>query len=179
MDSDDQNMLIQNFCIRPLTEGDGIAFKALRLAAIADSPTAVWPTAEEEAMRTPAEVQAKIEETANQVVFGAFIDMRLVAIAGLRRESLAQVSHKATLWGVFVHPELRKEGVARKLFIGIEGYARRIGVLQIHLSVNSENHRAKNLYESLGFKPFGLEPRSMKVGTRFYDEVHMCLCLDE
>src|SRR5471032_3102997 len=179
VDNHDQNLLKQDIRIRPLTEDDGIAFKQLRLAAIADSPNAVWPTATEEVMRKPAEVQARIKQTADQVVFGAFSDTRLVAIAGLRRESLTQVAHKATLWGVFVHPELRKEGVARKLFIGIEGYARRIGVLQIHLSVNSENHRAKNLYESLGFKPFGLEPRSMKVGTRFYDEVHMCLCLDE
>jgi len=171
-------MLKPNICIRPLNVDDGCAFKRLRLAAIADSPTAVWPTAEEEEMRSASEVQSRIEQTANQAVFGAFIDMRLVAIAGLRREALAQVSHKATLWGVFVHPELRKEGIARKLLMSIEGYAREIGVLQILLSVNSENHRAKNLYESLGFKTFGLEPRSMKVGSSFYDEIHMCLRLD-
>lgn len=164
--------------IRPLTEEDAIAFKALRLAAIADSPSAVWPTAEEEAMRTPAEVRARIAQTPDQVVFGAFIDTRLVAIAGLRREPLAQVSHKATLWGVFVHPEWRQEGLARRLLMSIEGHAKKIGLLQIHLSVNSENQRAKNLYESLGFKTFGLESRSMRVGTKFYDEAHMCLRLD-
>lgn len=172
-------MAKQNICVRPLTEEDGIAFKTLRLVAISDSPTAVWPTAEEEAIRTPAEVRAKIEQTAAQVVFGAFIGERLVAIAGLRRESLVQVSHKATLWGVFVHPEFRKEGIARKLFMSIEEHAKRIGVLQIHLTVNSENLRAKNLYESLGFKSFGLEYRSMKVGAKFYDELHMCLRFDE
>jgi len=179
VENDDQNLLKQDICIRPLTEDDGIAFKQLRLAAIVDSPTAVWPTATEEAMRTPAEVQARIKQTADQVVFGAFSDTRLVAIAGLRRESLTQVAHKATLWGVFVHPQLRKEGVARQLFMRIKGYAAENGVLQIHLAVNSENQRAKNLYESLGFKAYGLEPRSMKIGAKFHDEVLMYLRLDE
>jgi RimJ/RimL family protein N-acetyltransferase len=45
--------------------------------------------------------------------------------------------------------------------------------------VNAENVRARNLYLSLGFKPFGLEPRAMRVGDRYFDEEHMVLSLDE
>jgi hypothetical protein len=34
------------------------------------------------------------------------------------------------------------------------------------------------LYRSLGFESFGVEPRAMRVGDRFYDEEHMVLRLD-
>jgi ribosomal protein S18 acetylase RimI-like enzyme len=163
--------------IRPLGENDGGAFAKLRLAAVADSPTAIWTTAEEEAMRTPEQVWQRIRPDSNQIVFGAFADAELIAMAGLRRESLVQLAHKASIWGVFVRPEFRKEGIARRLLAHIREHAEAAGVLQIHLSVNAENQRAKRLYESLGFQTFGLEPRCTKVGGQFYDEAHMCLLL--
>lgn len=166
-----------DLAIRPLTGQDAAAFKALRLLAIRDAPTAVWPTADEEARRTLEEVAARIELTPTQVVFGAFSGARLAGMAGLRREPLTQVAHKATLWGVFVEPRFRKGGVARRLFARVAAHAQEIGVLQIHLCVNAENIRAKNLYLSMGFEVFGVEPRAMRVDGRFYDEEHMCLRL--
>jgi hypothetical protein len=97
--------------------------------AIADSPSAVWPTYEEEARRTVEEIEARIQQKDTQVVFGAFIDSKLFGIAGLRREPLDQVKHKAVL--------------------------------------------------KIGFKPFGLEPRAMRVGAKYFDEAHMVLRLDD
>jgi RimJ/RimL family protein N-acetyltransferase len=41
-----------------------------------------------------------------------------------------------------------------------------------------ENAAAQALYRSLGFKSFGIEPRAMRVGDKFYDEEHMVLQLD-
>jgi RimJ/RimL family protein N-acetyltransferase len=58
-------------------------------------------------------------------------------------------------------------------------FARDEGVLQIQLCVNAENVRARNLYLALGFKPFGLEPRAMRVGSQYFDEEHMVLRLDD
>jgi RimJ/RimL family protein N-acetyltransferase len=165
--------------IRPLAEPDATAFRQIRLQAISDSPSAVWPTYEEEAKRTVEEIEARIQRTPTQVVFGAFIDAKLVGIAGLRREPLKQVEHKAVLWGVFISPDRRREGLARKLFSRALSFARDEGVLQIQLCVNAENERARRLYRSLGFKPFGLEPRAMRVGDKYFDEEHMVLRLDE
>lgn len=164
--------------IRVLTANDAGAFKALRLEAIAEAPSAVWPTRAEEAARSDAEVAARIEYNAYQVVYGAFIDNDLVGIAGLRREALQQVFHKATLWGVFVHPRCRQQGIARHLFDALRIHALDAGVLQIQLCVNAENEKAKSLYRSLGFVGYGVEPRAMRIGDRFYDEEHMCLQLD-
>lgn len=168
-----------NLEIRPLHPTDWQAFQQIRLQAISDSPSAVWPTRDEEAGRTLEEVQARIRMTATQVVFGAFSERKLAGIAGLRREPLAQVAHKAVLWGVFVNPAQRKQGIARQLFARILAHARTEGVLQIQLCVNAENAKAKSLYRSLGFESYGLEPRAMRVGDRFYDEEHMLLRLDK
>lgn len=165
--------------IRPLAAPDAAAFRQIRLQAISDSPSAVWPTYEEEAKRTVKEIEARILRTDTQVVFGAFIDRELVGIAGLRREPLDQVRHKAVLWGVFVSPDWRREGLARKLFARVQSFAREEGVLQIQLCVNAENVRARNLYRSLGFESFGVEPRAMRVGDKYFGEEHMVLGLDE
>jgi ribosomal protein S18 acetylase RimI-like enzyme len=164
--------------IRPLCPSDAAAYRQLRLQAIADAPTAVWPTHAEEAGRTAEEIAGRIARTESQVVFGAFVGARLVGIAGLRREPLAQTRHKAVLWGVFVSPERRREGFARRLLGHVLGFAREWGVLQVHLCVNADNDRARALYGALGFEPFGLEPRAMRVGDRYFDEAHMVLRLD-
>jgi ribosomal protein S18 acetylase RimI-like enzyme len=165
--------------IRPLQEDDWAAFQQLRLLATVESPLAIWPTREEEARRTEAEVRARIAPTAWQTVFGAFAGTDLVAIAGLRREPLAQVAHKAALWGVYVHPAHRRGGRARRLLDAACCQARAQGVLQVHLSVNAANPRALALYESLGFAAYGREPRALRVKDVFFDEILMALALDD
>ncbi len=68
--------------------------------------------------------------------------------------------------------------MARRLLDAAIGHARSARVLQIQLCVNTENPRAQALYRSVGFEVFGVEPRALCVGGRFYDEAHMVLRLD-
>jgi ribosomal protein S18 acetylase RimI-like enzyme len=173
------DMADKDLDIRPLAAADAREFRQIRLQAISDSPLAVWPTYEEEAKRTVKEIEARIQKTDLQVVFGAFIGSELAGIAGLRREPLDQLRHKAVLWGVFVNPNRRRGGLARKLFSRVLSFAREEGVLQIQLCVNVENVRARNFYRTLGFESFGVEPRAMRVGDRYFDEEHMVLRLDK
>jgi len=165
--------------VKPLTMDDADAFKALRLKAILDSPASVWPTYEEEARVTLENTRGRIRSTDTQIVFGAFSGTVLVGIVGLWREPLAQVAHKAGLWGVFVEPARRGSGVARMLVEAAVAHARELKVLQIHLCVHTENPRANRLYRSLGFVSYGLEPRAIRIGDRFYDEERMMLRLDD
>ncbi|WP_343547065.1 GNAT family protein [Ralstonia sp.] len=169
---------MSDIAIRPLIVEDAAAFKALRLKAIEDSPTAIWPTHDEESGRTLEETRNRIRATEHQIVFGAFAGPELIGIAGLRREPLAQVAHKAVLWGVFVDPAHRRGGIAARLLDAAIAHARAARVLQIHLCVNAENPRAQTLYRNAGFETFGVERRAMRVGDRFYDEEHMALRLD-
>ncbi|KGS35610.1 GNAT family N-acetyltransferase [Burkholderia pseudomallei] len=161
--------------IRLLEPADAAAFSALRLVAIDTSPSAIWPTRAEEAGRSMREVEARLRASGTQAVFGALTDDRgLIGIAGVRREALVQLAHKAVLWGVFVAPAHRGNGLARRLIDAALTHASRDwGVEQVNLCVNTENEPAKALYASLGFETFGVERRAMRVGDRFYDEQHM------
>nr|CCA79585.1 Gcn5-related n-acetyltransferase protein (modular protein) [blood disease bacterium R229] len=114
--------------IRPLADSDAVAFKALRLKAIQDSPSAVQPTYEEEAARTLDDMRHRIRVTEHEVVFGAFRGDALIGVTGLRRHVPVQAAHKAVLWGVFVDPAHRRGGVARRLLDAAIGHAVCAGV---------------------------------------------------
>ena len=50
-------------------------------------------------------------------------------------------------------------------------------VEQIMLTVAEGNEAAINLYEKHGFKTYGVEPRAMKNGSEYRDEILMALIL--
>ncbi|MCC3721663.1 GNAT family N-acetyltransferase [Rouxiella badensis] len=166
-----------NLMIRELNESDAHSFMSLRILAIQDSPSAIWPTLEEEANKTLHENEMRLRHTPQQVIFGVFDGISLVGIAGLRRESLKQVAHKAILWGVFINVPYRRAGIAKKLLEKVLDYARDTDVKQVHLTVNTENVRARSFYQKLGFSTYGIEPSAMSVNGQFFDEEHMLLKL--
>ncbi|ALL67960.1 Acetyltransferase [Paraburkholderia caribensis MBA4] len=161
-----------------MNENDAAAFAKLRLKAIDDSPSAIWPTLDEERARPLDIVAAQIRPTPEQIVFGVFDQHMLIGIAGLKQEPYAQLRHKGMLWGVFVHPLYRNVGVARELLGAALTHARNMQLRQIHLRVNTENHRARQLYVTSGFTGYGTERRAMCVNGRFFDEENMVLYLD-
>lgn len=171
-------MLCEALTLRSLNETDAAAFTKLRLKAIDDSPSAIWPTLEEERTRPLDAVAAQIRQTPEQIVFGVFDQHMLIGIAGLKQEPYAQLRHKGVLWGVFVHPLYRNVGVARELLGAALTHARTMRMRQIHLRVNTENHRARRLYMTSGFTGYGIEHRAMCVNGRYFDEENMVLYLD-
>ena len=46
---------------------------------------------------------------------------------------------------------------------------------QIILAVGAGQTAARRLYLSLGFEPFGQEPRALKIGDHYVDEIHLLL----
>ncbi|MFD1560644.1 GNAT family N-acetyltransferase [Paraburkholderia silviterrae] len=164
--------------IRALTEDDVDAFHALRLQATVDTPYGIVPTREEEARWTREENIARVRETDQQAVFGAFDGAALVGIVGWRRETRQKLAHKSMIWGVFVEPAYRRSGVARRLMECAVEHARASGVEQVHLSVGARNPRAQTLYRSLGFTIYGTEPRSLCIDGEYFDEELMVLMLD-
>ncbi|EIZ79057.1 putative acetyltransferase [Novosphingobium sp. Rr 2-17] len=59
-----------------------------------------------------------------------------------------------------VLPAHRGHGIARALFAAIEDEARARGACKITLEVLSGNHRAKALYQSLGYGDYQLDPEA-------------------
>lgn len=108
-------------------------------------------------------------------IFGAFSDKNeLIGAVGLRQEQLLKTHHKGLIWGMYVTPGYQGCGVGKDLLEAALTYARGMSDLeQLYLVVGEHNTRAQHLYESLGFKPFGFEPRELKVDDKSYNGVHM------
>ncbi|WP_322070683.1 GNAT family N-acetyltransferase [Paraburkholderia bannensis] len=164
--------------IRTLTENDVDAFRAMRLHAAVDTPFAIVPTHEEESRWTREENLARVRETDQQAVFGAFDGDTLIGITGWRREQREKFAHKSLVWGVFVDPAYRRSGIARRLLESAIARAEASGVEQVQLSVGAQNPRAQTLYSSLGFEIYGREPRAMRIDGQYFDEELMVLMLD-
>jgi RimJ/RimL family protein N-acetyltransferase len=52
-------------------------------------------------------------------------------------------------------------------------------VEELRLAVVVGNVGARQLYRSLGFEVWGVEPRAMKFGQKYVDEEHMRLLLND
>jgi ribosomal protein S18 acetylase RimI-like enzyme len=165
--------------IRALSPLDVDAYRSLRLAATLESPTAVWANHAEESALTPEQIGQRLLASPWQTVFGGFIDGRLVAVAGLKREAVAKIAHRANVWGIYVAPEQRGGGRARMLVTALIEHARAVPELvQLTLCVRSTNLAAKGLYQTLGFIVTGVDRRSMWVDGAYHDEDRMLLLLD-
>ncbi|HEX7001077.1 MAG TPA: GNAT family N-acetyltransferase [Trueperaceae bacterium] len=167
-----------NLVIRPLTALDAAAYRELRLEALRLAPTAFGSSYEEESVRDSATVAARIDPTDTQRVFGALRAGRLVGTAGLKRQTGLKERHKAFVWGVYVTPDERGRGVAKRLMLAALTEARGMsGVERVTIAVNAANDPARRLYENLGFETFGVEPDALRVEGESIDEMWMTLLL--
>ena len=166
--------------IRRLTPADAPAFQALRLFALEDAPSAFGSSYEEESRFSASTIEGRLALRPDRGPFGAFEGDKLVGLVALGRESMKKLSHKVTLWGLYVRPEFRSKGIGRALLVEALALARSVPeVVQVSLRVNAGNAGAIRLYESLGFRAFGREPGSMQINGEFHDEIHMYLRLAE
>ena len=86
--------------------------------------------------------------------------------------------HKGIVWGVYVVPAWRGNGLARALVTEIIEHARSAGLSVLHLSVTVSNDVAEGLYRSAGFESYGVQPRGLCVNGSFVDDKLMAMLLD-
>ena len=138
--------------VRPLTPDDVAAYRALRLAGIAELPAAFCTRHAAESGLPLAQIAQRLRATSHQIIFGAFDKDQLIGIAGLRREPIAVVHDKASLWSVYVAPQARGRGAARQLVQAAIAHACAIPELaRVRLAVAQDNHAALTLYLGCGF----------------------------
>jgi RimJ/RimL family protein N-acetyltransferase len=170
--------------IRPLAIDDWDAWWALRLRALADHPDAFGSDLDE-TLAAGAEVArarfAPLQDTPANQVFGAFPeDGSLVGAAGIAGADRRKQRHRLFIWGVYVTPEARGNGVGGRLIQACLAHARQVpGVRQVHLTVASHNAAAIAMYKRCGFVRYGVDPRALILPDgREIDEDLMVLRLD-
>ncbi|MHC4995996.1 MAG: GNAT family N-acetyltransferase [Planctomycetota bacterium] len=160
--------------IRILNAEDARAFKTLRLTGLRDEPGAFASSYEEENECSLDDIAERLGDRSLGVTLGAFEGDELVGLTGVRREEHAKLAHKAFVWGVYVDPGRRNNGIGGRLMAEALTYAySTLGVRQVYLGVNAENPAAIALYEKMGFVAYGIEKDFMLVDGRFHDEMLM------
>jgi ribosomal protein S18 acetylase RimI-like enzyme len=148
-------------------------YRTIRLSALKTAPEAFGSVHATEASK-PIEWYA--ERLTSSLVFGAYDDEQIVGMVGLKPENGPKDAHKAFMWGFYVEPECRKNGIGSALISALLKAAHGI-VEQVTLAVVTQNAAAIALYEHFGFKKYGVEPRALKTPAGYSDEVLMVLFL--
>jgi len=164
--------------IRPLTEKDAARYWNLRLESLQAEPFTFGKAAEEHQATTVEATAARFRETPPDFTLGAFDRDALIGMATFIREKGRKERHKGHIYGVYVTPSHRRQGVGRQLIDALLKKASADPSLeQILLAVSSRQPGARQLYRSFGFETFGTEPRALKIANEYVDEEHMILRL--
>ena len=165
--------------VRPLDPSDAEPWYALRLLALRERPTAFLISYAEELADGVEAVRKRISQPREHfVIFGAYAESTLVGTVGCARGSRASVRHRCTLWGVYVRPDSRGQGVARALLEHAIAFAKeQMAAEVVELGVNVENTGARALYESLGFDVYGIQHDAFRVDGEACHEALLALHL--
>jgi ribosomal protein S18 acetylase RimI-like enzyme len=142
--------------VRAVRASDAAPLRALRLRALADTPDAFATASDEEASRPDSDWErlARDSEVADAGVIYAAIDGErwLGMAAGRWYDRENGIAH---LWGMWVDPELRRQGVGERLVQAVRGWVSARGGRSLRLGVITADGDATSFYERLGFVPTG------------------------
>jgi RimJ/RimL family protein N-acetyltransferase len=162
--------------IRRLDPLDAPEYRTLRLRALTEFPLAFTSSFDEEDRKDTAWSARRLADPQHRF-WGAFVRNEMAGMIGLERKPRQREQHKATVVGMYVAPEHGGQGIGKQLFAALLAEAQRMGLELLVLTVTEGNTQATRLYESLGFRSFGVEPDAIKVGGRGYGKDHMFLKL--
>lgn len=164
--------------IRQLTPEDAPLYVAHRTHALRTEPLAFLSSPEDDLTADADMFRGRLAQAPLSVIFGAF-DGGLQGSVGIYREPKLKAAHKAHIWGMYVEENFRRRGIGRELLSTALEHARGLpGVVQVHLGVSEVAAGARKLYESVGFRSWGDEPRYLGFEGRYVNCQYMVLHLD-
>ncbi|MDQ7912210.1 GNAT family N-acetyltransferase [Pseudomonas sp. 102515] len=96
-------------------------------------------------------------ERGTRLLFAALLDGRVVGSVQLVLDTPANQPHRADVVKLLVHPDCRRQGLARRLMQAVEAAAQAEGRELLTLDTRSDDH-AEPLYLSLGYQVVGRIP---------------------
>jgi GNAT superfamily N-acetyltransferase len=145
--------------VRRIRADEGLRLRALRLHALADTPTAFSSTLSREEVFPEGvwhERAAGGAEGCDRVTLIAEQDGRWLGLAtGLAEDPDGPKQSGPVLVGMFVDGAERRHGVGAMLVEGVAAWARARGAARLSLWVFSSNEPAIALYRKCGFRPTG------------------------
>lgn len=163
--------------IRILDPIDAAIYREIRLEALKANPEAFSSSYTEE-KDYPLENFENRLNFGHFFTFGAFVENKLTGVVTLILETRSKTKHRANIVAMYVSPELRRSGIGRRLMTEAIKKANEINEIeQIYLTVTSSNEPAKNLYQSLGFKTYGIDKNGLKIEDTYFDDELMVLFL--
>lgn len=164
--------------VRALEPDDIPALAALRREALSSTPLAFGASLEDDAGLSVEDMRASLASSGDFAILGAFDDGALVAMAGVVRLGKVKTRHRAMIWGMFVTPAARRQGLGAALLGAAIDRARSWpGVVTVELSVLDPAEDAARLYRRAGFREWGVEARAIQWEGRFVAEHHLVLDL--
>jgi RimJ/RimL family protein N-acetyltransferase len=164
--------------LRRLTAADAEAYRRVRLEGLREAPLAFVADFEKNSARPLEYFAGLLKDLPDNFVIGAFDDGALIGVGGLMCDEAPKLRHKGLIWGVYVVAGYRGRSVGRRILEElIANAAGAPHIEQINIISTAVNARARDLYLSLGFKTWGLEPRSLLIDGQYYDDEHMVLLL--
>ena len=139
--------------ILPVSPDNAMIFKAVRLRALQDSPSAFASTYERESQRPDLHWIQRATEWNSGAKSTGFLAIEdghdeACGIAGGYFDDDGSGPYLISMW---VAPNHRRHGVGKRLVDAVLGWARSRGAKQITLEVTTTNGPAVRFYESLGF----------------------------
>ncbi|MCP4442238.1 MAG: GNAT family N-acetyltransferase [Aureispira sp.] len=164
--------------VRLLTVNDLDEFIRVRLQGLKLNPEAFGASYEDGLDRELAKKQLEEKDEEN-FILGCFDGSKLVGMIVFMRKQRRKLKHKGSIFGMFVDRDYRGKGLGKLLLRKcIEKASLIEGLEFIHLSVTDFAKEAQQLYTQMGFKIWGRESPSLKVGDQYFDEIFMYLKLD-
>jgi ribosomal protein S18 acetylase RimI-like enzyme len=135
--------------LRVISAEDWADFKAIRLQALADSPTSFGVTLAEAASQSDTAWRARVEGSGPTVV--AFDGKKPVGMGGL---FIPEGTSEAFIWGMWVAPGARGQGLGQSILLELLEHAQQCD-RTVLLHVTEGNDGARRLYEANGFVATG------------------------
>ena len=165
--------------VRTLDPSDALAYRALMLHGYESAADAFTSTTAERAAEPLDWWHKRIcDPKGLSRAFGAFVDGALVGSVAIEFSAKSKTRHKALVVGMYVAEAHRHLGAGRALLQAAIAHARsRVGVKALVLTVTEGNAGALRLYQSAGFRQFGLEPMAIFTGIEYKAKAHLVLLL--